>query len=116
MGFCIPLMLVNLVICWIWLTFIGMRLFGPGRKITNSENVGNDDDKNGYTNYALELDSKEAPPTNDYSSSDIGNNKSGLPLNSIENYKSVREPVQNGTDKGTSNPHIYVCTRDSVYK
>ena len=87
-----------------------MRLFGPGRKITNSENVGNDDDKNGYTNYALELDSKEAPPTNDYSSSDIGNNKSGLPLNSIENYKSVREPGQKGSDKGTSNPPISVCT------
>ena len=89
-----------------------MRLFGPGRKITNSEHVGNDDDKNGYTNYALEFDSKEAPPTNDYSSSDIGNNKSGLPLNSIENYKSAREPGQTGADKGTSNPPFSVCSSE----
>ena len=109
-------MLVNLVICWVWLTFIGMRLFGPGRKITTNENVGNNDDKNGYTNYALELDSKEAPPTNDYSTSDIGNNKPGLPLNSIENYKSAREPGHNGPDKGTSNPHIYVCTSEKISK
>ena len=89
-----------------------MRLFGPGRKITSSENDGKNDDKNGYPNHALELDSKEAPSANDYSSSDIGNNKSGLPLNSIENYKSAREPGQNGPDKGTSNPHISVCTSE----
>ena len=86
-----------------------MRLFGPGRKITSNENEGNNDDKNGYTNYALDIDSKEDPPINDYGSTDIGNNKSGLPLNSIENYKSARET---GPDKGMSNPHISVFTSE----
>ena len=90
-----------------------MRLFGPGRKITSNENEGNNDDKNGYTNYALELDSKEDPPINDYGSTDIGNNKSGLPLNSIENYKSARET---GPDKGMSNPHISVFTSEKFSK
>ena len=53
-------MIVNLFICWIWLTFVGMRLFGPGRKIMSKENKENSADYNdGYTNYALEDDSKE---------------------------------------------------------
>ena len=55
MGFCIPLMLVNLFICWLWLTFIGMRLFGPGREITNHENGETPIDyHSGYVNYAME--------------------------------------------------------------
>ena len=89
-----------------------MRLFGPGRKITSNENIGANDDKNGFTNYALELDSKEDPPINDYGSTDIGNDKSGLPLNSIENYKSARETGQNGPDKGMSNSHISEFTSE----
>ena len=56
-------MLVNLFICWLWLTFIGMRLFGPGRKIMSSEKVG-------YTNYALEEESNGNKIFTNYSTSE----------------------------------------------
>ena len=55
MGFCIPMMLVNLFMYWIWLTFIGVRLFGPGRKIINHEHEGKHINYNsGYVNYPIE--------------------------------------------------------------
>ena len=60
MGFAIPLMLINLLICWCWLTFIGMRLFGPGRQTTYKENEKSDgDNEAAYVNYALEPEVNE---------------------------------------------------------
>ena len=45
MGFAIPLMLINLFISWLWLTFAGMRLFGPGRQTSNKTIDENEDNK-----------------------------------------------------------------------
>ena len=60
MGFAIPLMLINLLICWCWLTFIGMRLFGPGRQTTYKENEKSDgENEAAYVNYALEPEANE---------------------------------------------------------
>ena len=53
-------MIVNLLICWTWLTFIGMRLFGPGRQTTFKENKEEDGEENGgYDNFAMESESNE---------------------------------------------------------
>ena len=44
-----------------------MRLFGPGRKIITNENKEtNADYKGGYTNYAMEDESKENTNVTDY--------------------------------------------------
>ena len=53
-------MLVNLFICWLWLTFIGMRLFGPGRQTSYEEKENKEgENKSGYVNYAMEPEGKE---------------------------------------------------------
>ena len=60
MGFAIPLMLVNLFICWLWLNFIGMRLFGPGRQTSYEEKENNDgENMGGYVNYKIKSGGKE---------------------------------------------------------
>ena len=57
MGFAIPLMLVNLFICWFWLTFAGMRLFGPGRQTSNKIIDENEDHKKrGHNNRLIGLE------------------------------------------------------------
>ena len=47
-----------------------MRLFGPGRKIMSKENKADSDEYNddGYTNYALEDDSKQNKDVTNFSS------------------------------------------------
>ena len=95
MGFCIPLMVVNLLICWIWLTFIGKRLFGPGRKIMSKENEDKSSDtKIGYTNYALEDDSKENETITDISSS---GNVSGISLRELKQNKQIENVSMENT-------------------
>ena len=79
-----------------WLTFVGMRLFGPGRKIMSKENKESSKDCNdGYTNYALEDDSKEN--TNVTNSSSRGN----------DNIISLRELNKN---KQGENVHLENAT------
>ena len=71
MGFAIPLMLVNLFICWLWLTFAGMRLFGTGRQTSNKMIDENEDSETrGHINRALDLEANE-----DKNSSIIKNQK-----------------------------------------
>ena len=60
MCFAIPLMLVNLFICWLWLTFAGMRLFGTGRQISNKMIDENEDSETGgHINRALDLEAND---------------------------------------------------------
>ena len=71
MCFAIPLMLVNLFICWLWLTFAGMRLFGPGRQTSNKIIDENEDNKKrGHNNRLIGLEANS-----DKNSSIIENKK-----------------------------------------
>ena len=87
MGFAIPLMLINLFISWLWLTFAGMRLFGPGRQTSNKMIHEDEDQKErGHSNRLIGLEAN-----------------SGKNSSIIENQKTSNEESETKTSLIASN-------------